>query len=266
MNMRVFVAAAVLLFAASLPVSAQVAPSNQSCNAMLSVVKAQPPVYPPAAAGLGLGNLEVLVEVQVDAAGGVTGTKIVQSSGYDVIDAAAIASAEGTTYRPAMRNCVPVPMRALFKVVFRAPNFGSHDLVTPPTFTAPDGWMADPRPASPGELDAWMHGNERLVVVGKATADGESSAQSALNATLRTLRVEPSNATVKTQRVCGAPQPGARAGFIRTLPGGERRRELLLVAQGDGNTYEVRYSVPADTPFDPRVLAAIDAFCIQGGA
>jgi TonB family protein len=76
------------------------------------------PEYPDSARNIGLGEVSVSTQVDVDAAGRVTGLQITHSSGNKDLDAAAMRAAAASTYVPAVHACKPVPGTYSFKVTF----------------------------------------------------------------------------------------------------------------------------------------------------
>lgn len=66
------------------------------------------PDYPQAARELGLGRVNVVVQVTVSPTGSVLGETISQSGGNMAIDQAALAAARQTQYAPKLVNCQPV--------------------------------------------------------------------------------------------------------------------------------------------------------------
>jgi len=67
-----------------------------------------PPPYPRSARRLGLEGA-VLLEVRVSARGTVEGLRVQQSSGYAVLDQAALKAVKGWRFRPALAGAVPIP-------------------------------------------------------------------------------------------------------------------------------------------------------------
>ena len=58
------------------------------------------------------------VEVSLDASGAISSTSIYRSSGWAVLDQAALRAARDSTYRPEERNCAPVAGSYLFTAQF----------------------------------------------------------------------------------------------------------------------------------------------------
>lgn len=84
-------------------------------------VKSQYPAQVPAAAyaGQAVGTEKTaIVQVTIGADGKLASAKIYQSTGNDVMDAAALLSAQRSTFIPKMVRCRGVPSEALFKVSF----------------------------------------------------------------------------------------------------------------------------------------------------
>ena len=79
-----------------------------------------PPYYPPAAKAAHQQGT-ALLEVDVDAAGNVTGSTIKKSSGYALLDEAAAQSVRAWKFDPARRNDVAVPSRTLQPIEFKPP-------------------------------------------------------------------------------------------------------------------------------------------------
>jgi protein TonB len=83
-----------------------------------TVVNQAQPEYPDSARDLGLGEVQVAVEVTISPTGSLVGTKIAQSGGNMALDNAALAAARQSTYSPKIVNCQPVQGDYLFKVTF----------------------------------------------------------------------------------------------------------------------------------------------------
>jgi protein TonB len=64
-------------------------------------------------------QVTVLVKVTVAADGTPKALSIYKSSGYTVLDNAALRSVRRSSYSPTMRRCVPVEEDYLFRVDFR---------------------------------------------------------------------------------------------------------------------------------------------------
>ena len=76
------------------------------------------PVYPAALKASGV-EADVVLEVNIDERGQVTGVTVVEKSSYPEFDEAAVASAWRNIYEPAKKNGVPVPMSIKYTVQFR---------------------------------------------------------------------------------------------------------------------------------------------------
>lgn len=79
----------------------------------------RPPPYPDAAARRREQGL-VAVVIHVGADGRATGVDVTRSSGYPVLDQAAVRAALSWRFRPAMRGAQPVPFDLPFRFDFRA--------------------------------------------------------------------------------------------------------------------------------------------------
>jgi len=83
-----------------------------------TVVNQAQPEYPDAARDLGLGEVQVAIEVTIGPDGGLVGTKVAQSGGNMSLDQAALAAARQSTYAPKIVNCQPTTGSYYFKVTF----------------------------------------------------------------------------------------------------------------------------------------------------
>jgi TonB family protein len=83
-----------------------------------TVVNQAQPEYPDAARDLGLGEVQVAVQVTIAPSGQLVGTKIAQSAGNMSLDNAAVAAARQSTYSPKIVNCQAVQGDYLFRVTF----------------------------------------------------------------------------------------------------------------------------------------------------
>ena len=81
---------------------------------------APPPFFPPAAKAAHQQG-RVLLDVDVDAAGNVTGATIRTSSGFPLLDEAAMQDVRAWKFEPARNNEVAVPSRTQEQVEFHAP-------------------------------------------------------------------------------------------------------------------------------------------------
>ena len=79
-----------------------------------------PPYFPPAAKAARQQGTTVL-EVDVDAMGNVTGSTIKKSSGFTLLDEAAMQAVRAWKFDPARRNEVAVPSRTLQSIEFKPP-------------------------------------------------------------------------------------------------------------------------------------------------
>jgi TonB family protein len=76
------------------------------------------PDYPDSAREMGLGEVQVTVEVTIGPSGNLQDAKIAQSGNNMAIDQAALSAARQSTYAPKIVNCQPVVGTYLFKVTF----------------------------------------------------------------------------------------------------------------------------------------------------
>lgn len=83
-----------------------------------TAVNPMTPDYPDSAREMGLGEVQVAVEVTIGPSGNLMDAKIAQSSNNMAIDQAALSAARGSTYAPKIVNCQPVVGTYLFKVTF----------------------------------------------------------------------------------------------------------------------------------------------------
>ena len=83
-----------------------------------TVVNQVTPEYPDQARDLGLGEVQVAVEVTISPSGSLVDAKIAQSANNMSMDQAAIAAAKQSTYAPKVVNCQPVQGDYLFRVTF----------------------------------------------------------------------------------------------------------------------------------------------------
>jgi protein TonB len=74
--------------------------------------------YPDQARDLGLGEVQVAVQVTIGPTGNLVDATIAQSGGNMSLDRAAIAAARQSTYAPKIVNCQPVTGSYLFRVTF----------------------------------------------------------------------------------------------------------------------------------------------------
>ncbi len=61
---------------------------------------------------------KTLVQVDIDAAGNLIGAEVAKSSGYGVLDRAALDAARASKFSPAVQNCTATPGSYLFEVDF----------------------------------------------------------------------------------------------------------------------------------------------------
>jgi len=66
-----------------------------------------------------LGRVTVLITVDVDAFGKVSGAKVSQSSGYAEVDRSVMRAALASTYKAAIVNCAPASGSYTFRADFR---------------------------------------------------------------------------------------------------------------------------------------------------
>lgn len=76
------------------------------------------PDYPDSAREMGLGEVQVAVQVTIGPSGNLMDAKIAQSSNNMAIDQAALSAARSSTYAPKIVNCQPVVGTYLFRVTF----------------------------------------------------------------------------------------------------------------------------------------------------
>jgi protein TonB len=79
----------------------------------------RPPVYPMEAQMLGQHG-EVVVVIHVSEGGVATGVDVLTSSGFDVLDQAAIAAVQKWRFHPAMKDGRTIPFDMPFRFVFEA--------------------------------------------------------------------------------------------------------------------------------------------------
>ena len=84
---------------------------------------APPPFYPPAAKAAQQQG-RVLLNVDVDAAGNVTGVAVKQSSGFPLLDEAAMQAVRVWKFEPARTNGAAVPSRTEQSIEFKPPPAG----------------------------------------------------------------------------------------------------------------------------------------------
>jgi len=77
-----------------------------------------PPVYPRIARIRGYEGL-VLLEVDVSADGSCTGVEVIESSGHEVLDQAAVDAVQKWKFRPALANGATVSGRARVPIRFK---------------------------------------------------------------------------------------------------------------------------------------------------
>jgi TonB family protein len=87
----------------------QANPTCQLPDHGVNIIKAVAPDYPDSAYDLRLGDILILVDVNVDETGKVQKAWITQSSNNMALDHAALTAARTSTYETATHNCTPVP-------------------------------------------------------------------------------------------------------------------------------------------------------------
>lgn len=108
------------------PVASRAAPAASSAalvppRPLVGLASNAPPRYPP----LALRRREqgrVLLRVTVSAAGGVLAVAVLQSSGSDLLDSAAMEAVRSWRFAPATRGGVPVEGIAEAPINFRLPD------------------------------------------------------------------------------------------------------------------------------------------------
>jgi TonB family protein len=83
-----------------------------------TVVNQVTPEYPDQARDLGLGEVQVAVEVTIGPQGNLIDAKIAQTANNMSMDQAALAAARQSTYAPKIVNCQPTTGTYLFRVTF----------------------------------------------------------------------------------------------------------------------------------------------------
>jgi protein TonB len=83
-----------------------------------TVVQQAQPDYPDSARELGLGEVQVAVQVTIGPTGSLVDAKIAQSANNMALDQAALAAARQSTYAPKIVNCQAVQGDYLFRVTF----------------------------------------------------------------------------------------------------------------------------------------------------
>ncbi|HEY3776526.1 MAG TPA: energy transducer TonB [Rhizomicrobium sp.] len=250
--------------------SAPVALGGQYCAAF----------YPPIAVRLNQQG-SVGIAVEVSAQGTVTNVRIVQSSGYDALDLAAIRCAMQWTYRPAIRNGVTTASRTEATIAFSLGGAGpisapvrvpSPPLWTPPP--PPPGWERDrssenqagvvaayelsaPTPASDQYLSAGVYSNASSLDDFVAQHESE----------LRGLSGSGSFRE-QTIAVCGGVPAWeaeySRAGLNRSAPKAALTiRQVATVRNGDA--YVATYIRPAGASVRPDADEWIRAYCRANG-
>ncbi len=123
MRSLIALSAVALLAAAPVPASSPTdvppSPSPSPCvvrNLPATVVHALEPALPALAQQQGITGTVRLV-VSLDASGVPLSVKV-QSSSSAILNGSAIAAARGSTYRPAVRDCLAVPSTYLFAVTY----------------------------------------------------------------------------------------------------------------------------------------------------
>jgi TonB family protein len=109
---------AFLLAAASPAPSAAPSATPVPCNRDVTIQTPVTPDYPDALRRANVGEVRVAIDVTVNANGKVASERILESSGLDAADQAALAAASQSTYLPKMVDCKPVAGHYLFKVTF----------------------------------------------------------------------------------------------------------------------------------------------------
>ena len=94
------------------------APTAPACNRDATVLRQIPPDYPQAARELGLGQRTVGIRVYVTPQGTVAALRVLNSSGNNFLDQAALGAAAQSTFSPRVKNCKATFGLYLFKVTF----------------------------------------------------------------------------------------------------------------------------------------------------
>jgi TonB family protein len=104
------------------------AASSDPCNHDPALVHLVPPKLPPARYKALQGAASALVAVTIDDKGGVLNAKIARSAGSADLDAAAIASAQASTYAPGTAGCKSVGSTFAISVSFQSNDYDcNHD-------------------------------------------------------------------------------------------------------------------------------------------
>lgn len=82
-------------------------PADVMPSADLSYKQAHPPVYPPMAIRQGQQG-EVVLDVTINAQGAVVDVKVERSSGFRLLDRAAVEAAQKWRFNPGLKNGKPV--------------------------------------------------------------------------------------------------------------------------------------------------------------
>lgn len=88
-----------------------------SCNRDAAVLNMVTPSFPDEARHKA-HEAQVAILVDVSATGRISRARVMQSSGFPALDAAALTAADKSTYLPAARHCKPVPGTFIFRVTF----------------------------------------------------------------------------------------------------------------------------------------------------
>jgi TonB family protein len=81
------------------------APAPVPCSRDATVLHQIPPDYPEAARELGLGQRSVGIRVYISPQGTIAALRVLNSSGNNFLDQAALGTAAQSTFSPRVKNC-----------------------------------------------------------------------------------------------------------------------------------------------------------------
>jgi TonB family protein len=151
-------------------------------------------------------NLEVLLDVRIDAEGNVLGVQMAESSGKSEIDLSAVSAVRKWKYYPAIKDGKALPAVVRQKVVFS----------TRPLTTVTYYEIVVSRKELADSLWKVLDAGADFVEIAKEFSEGESAAQGGLR---ENVRYESLSVTMKTE-------------FDKLVPG-----QISQPFQGDNNKY-----------------------------
>lgn len=245
--------------------------TDANCTREAQVVYQVTPYFPDPSEHL--AHYLVLVRIMIEPTGAESGATILESSGYDSIDAAAIWAATKSTYKPAYVSCQPVKKMYVSSFEFGPPGGVAASVMNVPAFWPGGDWIAshDPAPAlnvaSLGYLiGSWKRPGETLGFAEYFTeGPGVSLDQGLSFARARLEQFDPTDETTRTTSLCNGKLAAEELNFqfsTQRLVGKDVvHQAAVFVTVRHSTIYAFGYSMPEDTPFDPAVPPEIAGFC-----